>query len=565
MTTFLTEPNLDLDSPIATADNPPNLAGDSQVHRADTVNMADVATPLPGESSSQPTRMVSALRSSNSKSKPKRVHTRVSIVIPESRPPTNHDVTAAPALRSDHGTKTSPDLSIKTTPWAKTLILTLDGGGIRGYSSLIILRALLTEIATIEQTLEPHAQSSAHTERIDSDTIPDHVLRKGQYLPCHYFDYIAGTSVGGLIAIMLGMLGQSVDDCINEFRRQNKSIPLSDDAQVIGIDFPLLHRRSTWPTRRTRSFFDTFAKFSATATGRARPPSMQVPPASSPATSQNADSDSATTADSIEFRKDSMQCQTLAWCTEVEEKKERHPYAFCTYREEDESQKLISIPEVAKAITTPASPSFKPFKLGSGQFVDGSKEIRDPTLEVLKEMTGLLHGPGEPPIDLLLSLGTDEHNAWFYEKLRRPSGAVGASMSQIDIGKEEGKSYLHYQRFEVTDIRLGLRRKHYLREIEEATEKWLTTDHQKDKIRQYAQMLVERRRLRAATPRWETFALGVRYSCFHDECKAADRTFDSRGDFYEHLDRKHRLLKEAAKSGLDIEQVLDKGRQFGCT
>jgi len=525
--------------------------------------MADVAAPLPEESLPPPTRMVSALRSSHSKPKPKRVHTRVSIVIPES-PPTSHDVTTL--LRSDNGTKTSPDLTVKTTPWAKTLILTLDGGGIKGYSSLIILRALMTEIASVEQKLEPHAQSSAHTERIPSDTIPDDVLRKGQYLPCHYFDYIAGTSVGGLIAIMLGMLGKSVDDCIDEFRRQNKAIPLPDDTQVIGMDFPLLHRRSTWPTRRTRAFFDTFAKFGATATGRARPQSLQQdPPTSSPATSPDADSDSAMTADSIEFRKDLLQCQTLAWCTEVEEKKARHPYAFCTYREENESQKLISIPEVAKAITTPASASFKPFKLGSGQFVDGSKEIRDPTLEVLKEMTALLHGPGEPPIDLLLSLGTDEHNAWFYEKLRRPSGDVGASTSQIDIGKEEGKSYLHYQRFEVTDIRLGLRKKHYLREIEEATEKWLTTDDQKEKIRQYAQMLVERRRARASTSRWETFALGVRYTCFHDECKAAGRTFDSRGDFYEHLDRKHRLLKEAAKSGLDIEEVLDKGRQFGCT
>jgi hypothetical protein len=76
-------------------------------------------------------------------------------------------------------------------------------------------------------------------------------------------------------------------------------------------------------------------------------------------------------------------------------------------------------------------------------------------------------------------------------------------------------------------------------------------------------MLVSRRRARAATTRWETFALGVRYFCFHDECK--DRSFDSRGDFHEHLDRKHRLMKEAAKGGLDIEETLDKGRKFGCS
>ncbi|KAK0617365.1 patatin-like phospholipase-domain-containing protein [Immersiella caudata] len=512
--------------------------------------MTDVAASLKSAAPHAP-RTASALRSAQPR-KPKRV---VSIAIPG--PTSNNDVTA-----SQKTSAASPDLTVKTTPWAKTLILTLDGGGIRGYSSLIILRALMKEIALVEQTLEPHALSSAHTDRIDPDTIPDYVLRKGQYLPCHYFDYIAGTSVGGLIAIMLGMLGKGVEDCITEFKRQNKSIPLPDDTPIMGLDFPLLHRRSTWPTRRTRSFFDTFAKFSATATARARPHSATNQATnSSPTSSQQDDTESVATTDTVEFKKDSLQCQTLAWCTEVEEHKKRRPYAFCTYKEEEESDKLVSIPEVAKAITTPWSSSFKPFKLGSGQFVDGSKQIRDPTLEVLKEITALLSGPGEPPIDLLLSLGTDEHHAWFYEKLGRPS-SMGSSPSQADIDKEEGKSFIHYHRFEVTDIRLGLRKKYYLRDIEEATEKWLAGDHQKE-IPRYAEMLVSRRRARAATTRWETFALGVRYFCFHDECK--DRFFDSRGDFHEHLDRKHRLMKEAAKGGVDIEETLDRGRKFGCS
>ena len=528
--------------------------------------MTDVVTPLDG-AAPQPSRTVSALRSARPL-KPKRVQTRVSIVIPETSTAKAHDVTGS---RSDASNNTSSapskshDLTIKTTPWAKALILTLDGGGIRGYSSLIILRALMKEIVAIEQSLEPHAVSSAHTDRIDADLLPEDVLRRGQYLPCHYFDYIAGTSVGGLIAIMLGMLGQSVEDCIGEFQRQNKSIPLPNDMPVMGIDFPLLHRRTTWPTRRTRSFFETFAKFSATATARPRPNSTSHSASgSSPTMSQGGDADSVATADTVEFKKDTLQCQTLAWCTEVEEHKERRPYAFCTYKEEDESEKLISIPEVAKAITTPWSSSFKPFKLGSGQFVDGSKQIRDPTLEVMKEIKALLSAPGEPPIDLLLSLGTDEHHAWFYEKLGRPS-SVASSPSQADINKEEGKLYLHYHRFEVTDIRLGLRKKYFLREIEEATEKWLASDGQIENLRRYAGMLVARRRARASTTRWETFALGVRYFCFHGGCKAMNRAFDSRGDFYEHLDRRHRLLKEAAKNTLDIEEQLDKGRRFGCT
>lgn len=37
------------------------------------------------------------------------------------------------------------------------------------------------------------------------------------FLPCHYFDYMAGTSTGGLISIMLGRLRMNVDDCIEEY------------------------------------------------------------------------------------------------------------------------------------------------------------------------------------------------------------------------------------------------------------------------------------------------------------------------------------------------------------
>lgn len=60
-------------------------------------------------------------------------------------------------------------------------ILSLDGGGVRGLSSLLILRLLMEEIGRRKGTV----------------TTP---------LPCEYFDLIGGTSTGGLIAIMLGRL-----------------------------------------------------------------------------------------------------------------------------------------------------------------------------------------------------------------------------------------------------------------------------------------------------------------------------------------------------------------------
>jgi patatin-like phospholipase/acyl hydrolase len=57
-------------------------------------------------------------------------------------------------------------------------ILSLDGGGVRGLSSLLILQSLLSQ-----------------------DPSPEPSRR-----PCDVFDLICGTSAGGLIALMLGRL-----------------------------------------------------------------------------------------------------------------------------------------------------------------------------------------------------------------------------------------------------------------------------------------------------------------------------------------------------------------------
>jgi patatin-like phospholipase/acyl hydrolase len=61
-------------------------------------------------------------------------------------------------------------------------VLALDGGGVRGLSSLLMLREIMEEIE----------------RKTDAEETPR---------PCEYFDLIGGTSTGGLIAIMLGRLG----------------------------------------------------------------------------------------------------------------------------------------------------------------------------------------------------------------------------------------------------------------------------------------------------------------------------------------------------------------------
>lgn len=74
-------------------------------------------------------------------------------------------------------------------------LLSLDGGGVRGLSSLLILKKLM--------------------EALSPDDPPK---------PCEYFDMICGTSTGGLIALMLGRLRMSVDECIAEYKKLSPQI-----------------------------------------------------------------------------------------------------------------------------------------------------------------------------------------------------------------------------------------------------------------------------------------------------------------------------------------------------
>ncbi|KAJ2987846.1 hypothetical protein NUW58_g4285 [Xylaria curta] len=88
-------------------------------------------------------------------------------------------------------------------PWA-AIVLSLDGGGVRGLSSLYILREIMKEI----KRLDDEAPAGDRLEQGSNGRLP---------LPCHYFDFIIGTSTGGLIAIMLGRLRMGVTDCIQQY------------------------------------------------------------------------------------------------------------------------------------------------------------------------------------------------------------------------------------------------------------------------------------------------------------------------------------------------------------
>lgn len=72
-------------------------------------------------------------------------------------------------------------------------ILSLDGGGVRGYSALLILRDIMARVQDVEGSENP-------------------------ILPADYFDLIIGTSTGGIMALMLGRLRMTIDECLEAYR-----------------------------------------------------------------------------------------------------------------------------------------------------------------------------------------------------------------------------------------------------------------------------------------------------------------------------------------------------------
>ncbi|KAJ5102929.1 hypothetical protein N7532_003458 [Penicillium argentinense] len=91
-----------------------------------------------------------------------------------------------------------------------------DGGGVRGYSMLIILQELMYR-TYVECEGKPPRR----------DEIPK---------PCDHFDLIAGTGTGGLIAIMLGRLRLDLETCKEVYVRMTRKV-FETDKTIAGIPY----------------------------------------------------------------------------------------------------------------------------------------------------------------------------------------------------------------------------------------------------------------------------------------------------------------------------------------
>ncbi len=90
---------------------------------------------------------------------------------------------------------------MSAAPTRSLRILVLDGGGIKGYTSLLVLQRIF-------RTLKDKAGSQLAE----------------QPKPCDIFDLIVGTSTGGLIAVMLGRLRMTIEEAIAQYETVGEKV-----------------------------------------------------------------------------------------------------------------------------------------------------------------------------------------------------------------------------------------------------------------------------------------------------------------------------------------------------
>lgn len=98
----------------------------------------------------------------------------------------------------------------------KHVLIETDGGGVRGYSMLIIVQELMHRTFVEAQGRAPRR----------------HEIPK----PCDHFDLIVGTGTGGLIAIMLGRLRLDLETCKELYVRMTRMV-FQTDKTIAGIPY----------------------------------------------------------------------------------------------------------------------------------------------------------------------------------------------------------------------------------------------------------------------------------------------------------------------------------------
>ncbi|OJJ45838.1 hypothetical protein ASPZODRAFT_167556 [Penicilliopsis zonata CBS 506.65] len=229
-------------------------------------------------------------------------------------------------------------------------VLSLDGGGVRGYSSLMLLKEVMDRGAPNKK-------------------------------PCDVFDLIGGTSTGGLIAIMLGRLKMTVQECLDEYDALMK--------EVFGSGWFHKHIGKTASYIQKSEFYSA-EKLEKVIKALLR---KRLPAGEDPENALLLDNDNP--------------CKIFLMAVREESGSNRGPVFLRSYLDEREKPDadLANIKLWQAARATSAAPAyFKPLQVGNVKLVDGGLLANNPFGWLWFEVLGVF-GPTRET-DCFLSIGT---------------------------------------------------------------------------------------------------------------------------------------------------------------
>lgn len=256
-----------------------------------------------------------------------------------------------PSRQSSRDTETSRPLRL----------LSLDGGGVRGLSELLILQSMMDKVAwDLKLTYTPR--------------------------PCEYFDLIGGTSTGGIIAVLLGRLRLSVDECLDIYSELSEQVFAT---QRFGNGRGIIRSRydHTILERVIKEKLVQVQDEKDTVVVGAKPACM----------SQGAN----------EMMKDNHSdiCRTFVTATPANDVRTSHPSLFRTYDGRKNAAEDQLECEIWKALrATSAAPTFfDPIEINGLEYVDGGFGCNNPVLAVYEEAQAIWPGRN---IGCIVSIGT---------------------------------------------------------------------------------------------------------------------------------------------------------------
>ncbi|KAL9115826.1 MAG: hypothetical protein Q9227_000194 [Pyrenula ochraceoflavens] len=475
-------------------------------------------------------------------------------------------------------------------PWDKHNILSLDGGGIRGYSSLLIIQKL-TDFIVNEEHKQFGTDLDGYEESFD-------ITKHSSYYPNNFLPNTTSDDTDlrdlreTLIAILLGRLRLSVDDALEEYEKMGGFV--FGHGRTFSIRGPLLFPRDKYSEKR---FVEVVKHAVNTRLPR------------------------QTFGDHLFISHERM-CKTVAVAFDSQKVEgytgfstqgpylfrsyDHHPnvrgnQAFIPHERNPGYSPRVPIWQVARA-TSAAPTYFNSITIGDSKYGDGGFGANNPTKEMYFEVCQM-NGNAKECIELLISIGTgelkrveryQEDGASKYlsflrsaRKLASNSELVHDDMCRMlgNIGEDKkyhrlnvpykspiladqmrpdtsNKSTSAFPRPSNNPSSLGdmkldeWRGSTTLESIREATANYLSQPHVQDELRSIAEVLVNRRRSRSRHPeKWDIYSTGIQYRCQHPNCHQlkSQKLRHSKRSLISHLRNKHSVPKDG------IEEYVTKG------